>query len=99
MLDINEGNFEKEVVKSNLPVIVDFWALWCKPCMSITPILEKISGEYEDRLKFAKANIEESKNLGEKCGIIGIPCLVFFQDGAEKHRVTGFKSENDLIEN
>jgi thioredoxin 1 len=95
MLEINEDNFEKEVVKNNSPVIVDFWAPRCQPCILIASVLKKISGEYKG-IKFVKINIEENMNLKDKYNIMCIPCLILFQDGKERHRITGFKSEYDL---
>lgn len=97
MLDINEKNFEKEVVKSNSPVIVDFWAPWCMPCISLASIFEKVSKEYKN-LKFVKVNIEENKKLKEKYNISGLPCILVFHNGEEKDRWMGFKSEYYLKE-
>ncbi len=98
MRDINEADFEKEVVKSNLPVIVDFWAPWCSPCSPLTPILHKLSEEHKEKLKFVKVNVDQNKKLKEMHSVMSLPCLVVFHNGEEKIRWTGFKSEYDLRE-
>ena len=90
MLELNGENFEQEVVKSEMPVIVDFWASWCGPCKMLTPVFEEVSKDYEGKLKFAKVSTEEFPNVAQQNNITGIPCLIIFKDGKEVDRIVGF---------
>lgn len=96
MLELNTQNFEAEIIKGKIPAIVDFWAEWCPPCRLIAPIFEKISAEYKGRLKFAKVNVDENRNLAEKYEIKAIPSLVVFDNGKEIERIMGALKEEHL---
>ena len=78
---LNEQNFETEVLKANLPVMVDFWAVWCGPCKVLGPIVEEIAKEYEGKLKVGKVNVDENNNLASQYGVMSIPTLKFFKNG------------------
>ena len=80
-LQTSDSNFEKDVIESNFPAIVDFWAEWCGPCKQIGPILEEISDEKKDILRVVKLNIDENPQTPQKYGVRGIPTLILFKDG------------------
>jgi len=96
VIEINDGNFEAEVLKSSLPVVVDFWAAWCGPCRMIAPITEKLAREYQGQLKFCKINIDQNRLAAEKYMVMSIPLLLFFKDGRVIEQSTGAVPESEL---
>ena len=97
-LQTSDSNFEKDVIESNLPAIVDFWAEWCGPCKQIGPILEEIAEEKKDRLRIVKLNIDENQQTPQKYGVRGIPTLILFQDGRLVDSKVGSMSKSFLNE-
>ena len=86
---VTDSTFEAEVISSDLPVLVDFWAEWCAPCKMIAPMVEELSDEYEGKFKFTKLNVDDSPNTAAKYGIRGIPTLLIFHDGSPVDQVVG----------
>jgi thioredoxin 1 len=95
VLEVSEENFEQEVLKSDKPVVVDFWAAWCGPCKMIAPVFEKLAGEMKN-VKFAKLNVDENTGLAQQSSILGIPCMVVYKNGEEVDRIVGFLPEAQL---
>jgi len=86
---LTKANFEKEVVDSDIPVIVDFWASWCMPCLILGPTFEELSAEYEGKLKFAKLSTEEEQELAMRFQVMSIPTMIIFHKGQEVQRLVG----------
>ena len=98
IVNVTDASFEQDVLQSDVPVLVDYWAEWCGPCKMIAPLLDDVSGEYGDRLKVAKINIDENPNTPPKFGIRSIPTLMLFRDGAVQAQKMGAMSKSQLIE-
>ena len=94
---VNDDNFDQEVLKSNVPVLVDFWAEWCGPCRMISPLVSEIAAEYKDKLKVCKLNVEEGRQTSTNYGIMSIPTLIIFKNGEIVDKVVGAVPKNDLV--
>jgi thioredoxin 1 len=96
-VNLDESNFEREVTRSDKPVLVDFWAEWCGPCKLIAPLLDEIAREKAGSVKIAKVNVDENQSLSSKYNIRAIPSLLFFKNGQLRDQVTGMTSKKDLL--
>ena len=96
-VEVTVDNFEQEVLKSDLPVLADFWAEWCVPCKMVAPVLEQIAGEQDGKLKIAKVNVDEQSELASQFGIISIPTLLLFKGGEVVNKQVGAGSK-EMIE-
>ena len=94
----NDSNFEADVLNSDKPALVDFWAEWCGPCKMIAPMLDEAASEYADKMSVVKLNVDESPNIAQKFGIRSIPTLMLFKDGAVQAQKLGAMSKSQLVE-
>ncbi|SMB94750.1 thioredoxin [Thermanaeromonas toyohensis ToBE] len=96
VINVDQGDFEAEVLTAPIPVVVDFWAAWCGPCRMMAPVLEQVAAEYGGRIKFVKLNVDENQELAAQYGIMSIPTLVIFKDGEEIGRLIGYMPKEKL---
>ena len=88
-IEVNEANFEQEVLNAKVPTVVDFWAIWCGPCKVIAPYMEEFAAEYDGRIKIAKLDVDNNQNIAAKYGVRSIPTVIFFRDGKVVDQVIG----------
>ena len=95
-IDISDANFDSEVLKSDKPVLIDFWAEWCGPCKVLGPVIDEVAEDYSDRVKFVKLNIDNNPSNTQKFGIRGIPTLLLFKNGEKIDTSVGVLSKSEL---
>ena len=98
VVEVSDATFDEEVLKSEQPVLVDFWAVWCGPCKAIAPIVDSIAATYAGKLKVAKVNVDENSATPGRFGIRGIPALLFFKGGKVADQVVGFVPQEVIEE-
>lgn len=98
ILEVNDATFEQEVLKSDQPVLVDFWAVWCGPCKAIAPIVDGVAKTYAGKLKVAKVDVDQNAATPSRYGVRGIPALLFFKGGKVADQVIGYVPQNVIEE-
>lgn len=98
LIQLKSNDFTHEVIESDIPVIVDFYADWCGPCKMLAPVMNEIAAEYGDELKIVKLDVDNAKDIASEYAVMSIPTIILFKDGNEIERIVGFRSKEAIIE-
>jgi len=93
---VDDSNFDQVVLQSKVPVLVDFWAAWCAPCLMVAPVVEELAEEYDGRVNFVKLDVDQNPKTASQYGIMSIPFLLIFKNGAPMSNIVGFRPKADL---
>jgi thioredoxin 1 len=95
--EVNESEFQQEVLDSSMPVLVDFWAEWCGPCKMLSPVVDEIASQYEGKVRVVKVDADANQQIMQQFGILSIPTLMLFKGGEVVERITGFKPKDKIL--
>ena len=95
-IDVDEQSFEQTVLQSKTPVLVDFWAPWCRPCLMVAPVVDELADEYSGRVNFARVNVDQNQQVAAKYNIMSIPTLIVFKNGEPVSHIVGFRPREEL---
>ncbi len=98
VIEVNEKNFREEVLEADLPVLVDYWAVWCGYCSRLSPVIEELSEEMGGQVKFAKVDVDKNRSLAEDQGIQGLPTMILFKNGEAVEKITGFLPKGNILD-